>query len=99
MTDILHRIVIDAPPERILPALATSAGLRSRWTDDCEAVPREGSFRFHGGAVEFHFCVNELADRRLVWTCVAGPRVPAEVHRLKASVEGNPRGPHFTYAS
>jgi uncharacterized protein YndB with AHSA1/START domain len=144
MTDILHRIAIDAPPAKILPAVTTAAGFRSWWTDDCEAVPRVGSvniFRFHGGAVEFHFRVDELTDRRLAWTCLAAPKVPEEwvgtritfelspakgggallrfghlgwrstegefpacntvwgelMHRLKASAEGSPRGPYFSY--
>ena len=81
MSDILHRITIEAPPEKILTALTTAEGFRRWWTDDCAAVPRAGTtnvFRFHGGAVEFHFRVDELTDRRVSWTCVAAPKVPDE---------------------
>jgi uncharacterized protein YndB with AHSA1/START domain len=81
MTDILHRITIDAPPDRILPALTTTEGFHRWWTDDCAAVPRAGTvnaFRFHGGDVEFLFRVDELSDRRVAWTCIEGERVPAE---------------------
>jgi uncharacterized protein YndB with AHSA1/START domain len=41
--DILHRIKIEAPPERILPAITTAEGFRHWWTDDCTAVPKAGT--------------------------------------------------------
>jgi uncharacterized protein YndB with AHSA1/START domain len=81
MTDILHRMTIQAPPETVLRAISTADGFRAWWTDDCAAVARAGTvnvFRFHGGAVEFHFRVDELSDRRVAWTCVSAPRVPEE---------------------
>jgi uncharacterized protein YndB with AHSA1/START domain len=142
MTDILHRIRIDATPEKILPELSTTEGFHRWWTDDCAAVPRAGTvnvFRFMDGAVEFHFRVDELTDRRIAWTCLSAPKVPEEwvgtrvtfdlspadggtlvrfghlgwrstegefpacntvwgdlMHRLKASVEGKPRGAYFS---
>jgi uncharacterized protein YndB with AHSA1/START domain len=80
-SDILHRITIEAPPERILQAISTEEGFRAWWTDDCAAVPRAGTvnvFRFHSGAVEFLFRVDELSPSRVSWTCLAGPKVPAE---------------------
>ena len=81
MSDILHRITIDAPAEKILPAITTAEGFRKWWTDDCDAVPKVGSvniFRFHGGAVEFHFRVDELSPTRVAWTSLAAPKVPEE---------------------
>ena len=81
MADILHRIQVDAPPGKILPAITTSEGIRTWWTDDSEAVPRAGTvnlFRFHGGAVTFHFRVDELTPNRVAWTGIAGPKMPDE---------------------
>jgi uncharacterized protein YndB with AHSA1/START domain len=81
MTDILHRIKIEAPPEKILRAITTAEGFRQWWTDDCVATPQAGTvniFRFHDGGVEFHFRVDELSGSRIAWTCIAAPKVPAE---------------------
>ncbi|HTO76514.1 MAG TPA: hypothetical protein VMQ61_10595 [Thermoanaerobaculia bacterium] len=41
-------------------------------------VGRIAIFRFDGGAVEFHFRMDELTPRRAAFTCVGAPRVPAE---------------------
>jgi uncharacterized protein YndB with AHSA1/START domain len=81
MADILHRITVAATPEEIWPLVTTANGFRTWWTDDCEAVPKVGSvaiFRFDGGAVEFHFRMDELAPKRAAFTCVPGPKVPPE---------------------
>ncbi len=79
--EILHRITIEAPAERILEAISTADGFRAWWTDDCAAIPRVGTvnlFRFYSGAVEFPFRVDELSTNRVSWTCLAGPKAPAE---------------------
>jgi uncharacterized protein YndB with AHSA1/START domain len=81
MTDILHRIRIDAPPEKVVAAISTADGIRSWWTEDCEVTPREGVtdvFRFGGGSIEFHFHVDELSNSRVAWTCVPAAKTPAE---------------------
>jgi uncharacterized protein YndB with AHSA1/START domain len=81
MADILHRITAAATPEKIRPLVTTADGFRTWWTDDCEAVPKVGSvsiFRFDGGAVEFHFRMDELSPERAAFTCVAAPKVPPE---------------------
>ena len=81
MTDILHRITVAATPVEIWPLVTTANGFRTWWTDDCEAIPKVGSvaiFRFDGGAVEFHFHMDELTPRRAAWTCVPAPKVPDE---------------------
>jgi uncharacterized protein YndB with AHSA1/START domain len=81
MADILHRIPISAPGAKILPLITTSDGFRAWWTDDVEAKPEKGTidrFRFHGGAVEFPFRVDEVSPSRVSMTCVEGPKVPAE---------------------
>ena len=81
MTDILHRITIQAPPEKIVSAVSTDEGIRSWWTDECDVSPRVGAvdvFRFGGGAVVFHFRVDELGPGRVAWTCVPGEKTPPE---------------------
>lgn len=81
MSDILHRIQIAAPRDRVMHAITTSEGFRAWWTDDCVAVPRAGTvniFRFHNGAVEFHFRVDELTPDHVAWTCQRAEKVPEE---------------------
>jgi uncharacterized protein YndB with AHSA1/START domain len=82
MPDSLHDVTIAAPPERVFELLTTESGLRAWWTAGSRAAPAPGSvnvFAFDGGAIEFHFRVDEsLAPRRLAWTCLAAPKVPAE---------------------
>lgn len=81
MPDILHRIAIDAPFEKILTAVTTPDGFRKWWTDDCEAVPKAGTvnvFRFHGGRVAFRFRVDEMTPSRVAWTGIAGAKMPDE---------------------
>lgn len=81
MADILQRIAIAATPEKILPLISTTDGFRAWWTADVDAKPEKGNvnrFRFHGGAVEFPFRVDEISPSRVSWTCVEGPKVPPE---------------------
>ena len=71
MPDILHRVGIDAPPERVLAALTTLEGLRGWWVSEAAGEPDAG------GIVDFGFCrmrVVELdADQLVRWHCVEGP--------------------------
>ncbi|MGH9367503.1 MAG: SRPBCC family protein [Thermoanaerobaculia bacterium] len=93
MTDILHRISADAPSDGILKAITTAEGFRKWWTDDCAAVPEVGSvniFRFDGGAIEFHFRVDELTPNRVAWTCLAAPKVPEEWVGTRATFDLEP---------
>lgn len=39
MANILHRITIDAAPDRVFDALTLSEGLQSWWTRDSSATP------------------------------------------------------------
>jgi len=81
MTDILHRITIQAPPEKIVDAVSTDEGIRSWWTEDCDVTPRVGAvevFRFMGGAVQFQFRVDELGPERIAWSCVPAANTPPE---------------------
>lgn len=73
MSDILHWIRLDAPPERVFEAVTTEEGLSSWWTHDVEAEPVEGStaiFGFKDRSVVFRMRVEELRPPELVrWTC------------------------------
>jgi len=74
MSDILHWIRVDAPPQRVYDAVTTQDGLSSWWTADVEAKPVEGStavFGFNDRAVVFRMRVDELSPPELVrWTCL-----------------------------
>ncbi|HTT97208.1 MAG TPA: SRPBCC domain-containing protein [Rhizomicrobium sp.] len=50
MTDILHKLRIDAPPERVFEAISTAEGIRQWWTRDAQMDTRvggEGAFCFY----------------------------------------------------
>jgi len=95
MPDILHRISISAPPERVRDAVVTTAGLRSWWTDDADArdtVGQVNHFGFAGGAVEFPFRIDEMGGARVAWTCLDGPKVPAEWVGTRLTFDLEPQG-------
>lgn len=76
MADLRHEISIEAKPETILQAITTAAGLRSWWTTDVEAQPKEGSlakFGFMNRAVIFTMKVERIHSEGVEWTCVDGP--------------------------
>ncbi len=74
MADILHRISIAAPPEKVFDIVTTPAGVASWWTEDCTCEPQEGSvsvFKFMGGDVVFNMRIDEFTPGRSVaWTCL-----------------------------
>lgn len=74
MADILHRIRIAAPAERVFRAITTSEGLRGWWTRDATAAAELGGvavLRFDDGKVVFRMRVEELeAPRRVAWKCI-----------------------------
>jgi uncharacterized protein YndB with AHSA1/START domain len=82
MPEIVHRIGIEAPPERVYRALATRSGLINWWTWHVKGEPAPGavvSFRFaDGGPQESADALDmemvELSRGRAVrWRCAAGP--------------------------
>ena len=46
MPDIVHRLVLLAPPGRVFAALTTSQGVRAWWTRDADVGPDKAAFRF-----------------------------------------------------
>jgi uncharacterized protein YndB with AHSA1/START domain len=78
MPNILHRISLDAPPERVHELVATKEGIEQWWTSH----PLRGEDSVGGRlAVNFGdperpaavFEVLEREPRRIVWRCVEGP--------------------------
>lgn len=74
MSDILHRIQINASPAGVYEAITTSEGLKHWWTADSTAEPKVGSeavLGFHHGTWMLHMRIDELTpDQRVVWTCL-----------------------------
>ena len=71
MPDILHRVGIAAPPERVFNSLSSVDGLRSWWTSNTSGDPRTG------GTIDFGFCKMQVLDAtpgaRVHWRCIDGP--------------------------
>ncbi|HEX4282575.1 MAG TPA: SRPBCC domain-containing protein [Solirubrobacteraceae bacterium] len=78
MPNILHRLSIDAPPERVHEIAATKEGIQQWWTG--HPVTGEDSV---GGLLEVYFrapgdpaAVFEVVERssdQILWRCVDGP--------------------------
>jgi len=78
MPNILHRLSIDAPPERVHALVATAEGIEQWWTGH----PVAGDDDI-GGEMSVHFSdpanaaatfeVVERDPEQIVWRCVAGP--------------------------
>ena len=71
MPDILHRVGVNARPERVFASLTTINGLRGWWVS--EASGDAGL----GGTIDFGFCrmhvIEVVPDRLVQWRCVEGP--------------------------
>jgi len=79
MPNILHRLSIDAPPERVHQLTATTDGIQRWWTDrpvtgdDSTGGRLSVYFGDHAGPAAT-FEVVESTPERVVWRCVEGPR-------------------------
>jgi uncharacterized protein YndB with AHSA1/START domain len=80
MVDIVHRVGIKAPLDRVYRALATREGAASWWTTDTQGDSRVGGtlkFRFTSDGKElggFDMKVLELeTGKRVLWQVVDGP--------------------------
>jgi uncharacterized protein YndB with AHSA1/START domain len=73
MVEIKHQIPINAAPEKVYAALATSTGLRGWWTADSRADEKAGGkaeFGFDKRGMVFRMTVERLdAGKQVVWTC------------------------------
>ena len=85
MPNILHRLSIDAPPQRVHELVASGAGIQRWWTGH----PVSGDDEL-GGRLSVHFndAVNpaatfevvQLSPDRVVWRVVAGPQDWIDTH-------------------
>ena len=80
MADILHRVGIKAPIDRVYGALATAEGAAAWWTSGTQGESKVGGvlkFRFSAGGAEiggFDMKVLELEpQRRVLWQVIDGP--------------------------
>ena len=71
MPDILHRVGVGVPPERVYAALATIDGLRHWWVIETTGDASTG------GSINFGFCemavVNAVPNELVHWRCTRGP--------------------------
>jgi hypothetical protein len=72
MPDILHRVGVNAKPDRTFAALATIAGLRGWWQSEASGNPTTG------GLINFGFCDMQVLSaepgKRVHWRCTRGPQ-------------------------
>ncbi len=76
MSDIRHRIGIDAPQTRVHQALTTRDGLAGWWTQDTRGDTGQGgkvAFYFGGEDAAAVMAVEQVAPDRVAWRCVEGP--------------------------
>lgn len=76
MADILHKINIQAPPEKVLSAITEQQGLAGWWTRDVSAKPQTGSvaeFGFENHTLVTRMEVVQISPRRVEWKCIGGP--------------------------
>jgi uncharacterized protein YndB with AHSA1/START domain len=74
MVDILHRVGVTAPPEKVYQALATVDGLAAWWTTDTTG-DSDGTLKFRFGEVGgFDMLVLDLQPgKRVLWEVLDGP--------------------------
>jgi uncharacterized protein YndB with AHSA1/START domain len=79
MPNILHRLSIDAPPERVHQLAATREGIQRWWTghpvagDDFASGRLEVYFSDPAEAAAAVFEVVERSPEQIVWRCADGP--------------------------
>jgi len=75
-TDLIHRIEISAPAEKIYRALTTEEEIRGWWTTDVKMDNKAGgkaTFGFFKHSTEFQMQIEELKAPSVVrWKCVGG---------------------------
>jgi len=73
-TDLIHRIDIAAPAEKIYRALTTEDGIRAWWTTDVQMADHAGgiaTFGFFDHSTVFQMRIEQLTrPSRVRWTCV-----------------------------
>jgi len=75
-TDIIHRIEISAPAEKIYRAITTEEGIKAWWTTDVKMDAHAGGkavFSFENHSIVFEMQIEKLTLPSLVlWRCEGG---------------------------
>jgi uncharacterized protein YndB with AHSA1/START domain len=100
MTDILHRIIIEASPEALYRALTEQNGLSAWWTKT-ETTPELGALAsFVFGPNDDHKVDMEIMElvtnKKVVWKCVSGPWV--DTGEFCFIIESHDRGSVLNFA-
>jgi uncharacterized protein YndB with AHSA1/START domain len=79
MPNILHRLTIDAPPDRVAELVASTQGIEQWWTGhpvtgDDKIGGQLSVYFSDGGAPAATFEVVERSPEQVVWRCVDGPQ-------------------------
>jgi len=94
MADILHRIVIEASPEKVYNALTEQEGLSAWWTKTRTEGKIGALATFFFGPNDEHQVVMEITDMQknafVSWKCVEGPWV--NTGAFKFMIEPDERG-------
>jgi uncharacterized protein YndB with AHSA1/START domain len=73
MADLKHQIDIEASPDQVYAALATSEGLAGWWTADAhaeETIGGKAEFGFNKRAAVYRMTISELdPGKQVVWSC------------------------------
>ncbi|MBV1915655.1 MAG: SRPBCC domain-containing protein [Pseudomonadales bacterium] len=101
MTDILHRIVIEASPEKVYDALTNQAQL-SAWWARAETEGKVGSIvSFFFGPNGEHQVEMEITDlvpnERVCWKCVGGPWVDTDAFQF--TIQADERGSALQFSN
>ena len=75
MPDILHRVGIKAPSEKVYAALSEEKGLAGWWTKNVKASPTVGAvnqFRFGDRGFNDMQVAELIPGKRVKWQCVDG---------------------------
>jgi hypothetical protein len=71
MPDILHRVGVNAPADKVYGSLSTVDGLRHWWIDVTKGDTKVG------GTIDFGFCkmqvVESVPGKLVHWKCIEGP--------------------------
>jgi uncharacterized protein YndB with AHSA1/START domain len=75
-TELIHRIDIVAPPQKIYRALTTREGIKGWWTTDVKIDTHAGGtavFGFMNHSVVFEMRIEKLTPQSYVlWKCIGG---------------------------
>ena len=101
MTDILHRVIIEASPEKVYSALTEQAQLSAWWTKAVteKKIGSVASFLFGpNGEHKIEMEITDLvSNERVCWKCVAGPWV--DTGAFQFNIQADERGSALQFSN